>query len=105
LSCWSYRDNVFGVTTKFTISLPDDLAEYVRSTGNASAYVAEAVRRQKAIDATRKALEAVGVREVPTDEYEKIAADVAAIEMRRADPNRRAHLDAKLAEYSRRRRP
>jgi hypothetical protein len=91
------------MTTKFTISLPDDLAEHVRSQGNASGYIAEAVRRQKAIDVTRGALEAAGVHEVPADEYEKITADVAEIEKRRTDPDRRAYLDAKLAEFSRRR--
>jgi len=89
------------VTTKFTISLPDDLAEYVRSQGNASGYIAEAVQRQRTIDATRAALAAVGVEEVPREEYERIAADVAEINKRRKDPKRRAQLDAKLAEFRR----
>ncbi|HZM79601.1 MAG TPA: hypothetical protein VFC19_28040 [Candidatus Limnocylindrales bacterium] len=89
------------MTTKFTISLPDDLAEYVRSQGNASGYIAEAVQRQRTIDATRAALAAVGVEEVPREEYERIAADVAEINKRRKDPKRRAQLDAKLAEFRR----
>jgi hypothetical protein len=99
---WSYRDSLFGVTTKFTISLPDDLAEYVRAQANASGYIAEAVRRQRTIDATRAALAAVGLDEIPREEYERIAADVAEIKKRRQDPKRREQLDAKLAEFKRR---
>lgn len=90
------------MTTKFTISLPDDLAAYVRSTGNASGYIANAVRRQKAVDATRVALEAVGAPEISADAYRQLAVDTAAIRKRQADPARRAQLDAKLAEFKRR---
>jgi len=57
------------MTTKLTISLPDDLAEYVRSQGNASGYFAQAVRRQQAIDVTRKVLAVMGVHEVPSEVY------------------------------------
>lgn len=92
------------MTTKFTISLPDDLAEFVRSKENASGYIADAVRRQQAVDATRAALAAVGINEIPAEEYARIAAEVAAIEKRRAAPGRRAYLDAKLAEFGGRRR-
>lgn len=90
------------MTTKFTISLPDDLAAYVRSTGNASGYIANAVRRQKAVDATRIALEAVGVQEIPAEIYRQLAVDATATRKRQADPARRAQLDAKLAEFKRR---
>lgn len=89
------------MTTKFTISLPDDLAEYVRSQGNASGYIAEAVRRQKAIDVTWTALRAVGVVEVSPEFYAQMDAEVAELRKRRADPKRRAQLDAKLAEVLR----
>ncbi len=35
---------IHGMTTKIAVSLPDDVAEYLRSTGNASSTVAAAVR-------------------------------------------------------------
>jgi len=89
------------VTTKFTISLPDDLAEYVRSTGNASGYIADAVRRQKAIDITWVALRAAGVHEISPELYAQLDAEVAELRRRRADPKRRAQLDARLAEVLR----
>ncbi|HEX6682754.1 MAG TPA: hypothetical protein VF062_08165 [Candidatus Limnocylindrales bacterium] len=93
------------MTTKFTISLPDELAEYVRATDNASGYIAEAVRRQMAIDATRRANALVGVHEIPPEVYEQMDAEVAELRKRWADPERRAYLDAKLAEFGGRRRP
>lgn len=99
---WSHRDTLSGVTTKFTISLPDDLAEHVRSQGNASGYIAEAVRRQRTLDKTRAALVAVGIDEVPPEVYAQMDAEVAELRRRRADPKRRAYLDAKLAEFKRR---
>lgn len=77
------------------------LAKYVRSQGNASGYIAEAVRRQQTIDVTRKAFAAVGVHEIPPEVYAQMDAEVTQLRKRRADPKRRAHLDAKLAEILR----
>ncbi|MEU8075610.1 hypothetical protein AB0B31_09165 [Catellatospora citrea] len=92
------------MTAKFTISLPDDLAEVVRAQGNASGYIAEAVRMRQRLEATRNALAAVGVEEVPREEYERIARSVVEADARRADPDRRGRLDARLAELTRRER-
>lgn len=92
------------MTAKFTISLPDDLAEVVRSHGNASGYIAEAVRMRQRLEATRAALAAVGIEDVPREEYERIAGSVAEADARRADPERRRALDARLDELARRRR-
>ncbi|GAA1639594.1 hypothetical protein ACFQY4_13450 [Catellatospora bangladeshensis] len=92
------------MTAKFTISLPDDLAEVVRSGGNASGYIAEAVRMRQRLEATQVALAAVGVHDVPREEYERIARSVAESDARRSDPDRRRVLDARLDELARRRR-
>lgn len=75
--------------------------EYGRSQGNASGDIAEAVQRQRTIDATRAALAAVGIHEVPAEFYAWMDAEVAELRRRRADPKRRAYLDAKLAEMRR----
>lgn len=92
------------MTAKFTISLPDDLAEAVRAHGNASGYIAESVRMRQRLEATRNALAAVGVDEVPREEYERIARSVVEADARRSDPDRRRQLDARLAELTRRER-
>jgi hypothetical protein len=41
------------VTRKISISLPDDIAEHLDHIENASAYIAEAIRRQRKSERTR----------------------------------------------------
>jgi hypothetical protein len=48
------------MTKKITISLPDDLAERLAQEPNASAYVAESLRRRVAGEKTREILRSVG---------------------------------------------
>lgn len=91
------------MTVKFTISLPDELGDFVRSQENASGYIAEAVRMRQEIDATRAAISAVGIDEVPAEEYGKLAASYEALRARWNNPERRAQLDATLAELMLRR--
>jgi hypothetical protein len=92
------------MTAKFTISLPDDLGEFVRAQPNASRYIAEAVRTRQRLDATRAALAAVGLQEVPGAEYERIIQSVVELDARHAEPGRRRHLDARLDALLDRRR-
>ncbi|MEV5211917.1 hypothetical protein AB0K35_31030 [Micromonospora sp. NPDC053740] len=48
------------MTKKITISLPDDLADRLTDEPNASAYVAESLRRRVAGEKTREILRQVG---------------------------------------------
>ena len=48
------------MTKKITISLPDDLADRLADESNASAYVAESLRRRVAGEKTREILRNVG---------------------------------------------
>ncbi|MET8041238.1 hypothetical protein ABZU25_10250 [Micromonospora sp. NPDC005215] len=50
------------MTKKITISLPDDLAERLTQEPNASAYVAESLRRRVAGERTREILRSVGFK-------------------------------------------
>lgn len=88
------------MTVKLTISLPDELGDFVKAQDNASGYIAEAVRVRQRIDATRAALKAVGVDNVPSEEYARIAASHAELQRRWADPARREYLDQRLAEFA-----
>ncbi|WP_117208196.1 hypothetical protein [Allorhizocola rhizosphaerae] len=91
------------MTVKLTVSLPDELGDFVKAQGNASRYVADAVRIRQRIDATAAALAAVNVHEVPAEEYARIAASHADLRKRWADPARREYLDGRLRELTRRR--
>jgi hypothetical protein len=42
------------MTRKLSISLPDDVAEHLDHVENASAYIAEAIRRQRRSERTRE---------------------------------------------------
>ncbi|MEU8007318.1 hypothetical protein AB0B66_39675 [Catellatospora sp. NPDC049111] len=78
-----------------SIGLPDDFA----AAGSAGGIASEHIR-----EATRNVLAAVGVGQVPRDEYARIARSVAEADARRSDPDRRRQLDLRLAELTRRER-
>ena len=90
------------MTIKMTVSLPDELGLFLKSQGNASAYVAESVRRRRAADQTREALAAVGITEVPAAEIERFRRANQEILARTNNPARRAELAARLEELTRR---
>ncbi|MEU7825233.1 hypothetical protein [Catellatospora sp. NPDC049133] len=71
--------------------LPDDYAAAVSAGGIVSEHIREA---------TRNALAAVGVDQVPRDQYARIARSVAEADARRSDPDRRRQLDLRLAELT-----
>jgi len=54
------------MTRKISISLPDDLAEHLDNVENASAYIAEALRRRRNADRVREHFAARGL--IITDE-------------------------------------
>jgi hypothetical protein len=71
------------MTAKMTISVPDDVAEYLRSTGNASAEVVTAVRPRQTDARRRRQREgALALAEhLNNSSPEQIAEDQALIEM------------------------
>ncbi|MFE9919369.1 hypothetical protein ACFYPG_29865 [Micromonospora sp. NPDC005553] len=63
------------MTKKITISLPDDLAERLTEEPNASAYVAESLRRRVAGERTREILRQVGF-EITDEDVARVHAEM-----------------------------
>ncbi|GAB4057947.1 hypothetical protein [Catellatospora paridis] len=82
------------MTAEFAANQADDSADGSRACDEGTA--------SQVREATRRALAAVGVEQVPLDEYERIARSVFEADVRRSDPDRRRRLDERLAEYTRR---
>jgi hypothetical protein len=83
------------MTTKISISLPDDIAERLSHQPNVSAYVAEALRHRMRMDRTRELLASSGYQltDVDVAEGRKIL-DAAAQQM---TPDLAAQADTLLA--------
>ncbi|MCI0686108.1 MAG: hypothetical protein L0Y54_02560 [Sporichthyaceae bacterium] len=90
------------MTKKITVSLPDDVAERLEHEDNASAYVADAIRRRMAAETARAQLEAAGF--AITDEGLKAAEAEYAAALASISPEQRAHAEALSAEVRRARR-
>ena len=70
------------MTRKLSITLPDDVAEHLDNVPNASAYIAEAIRRRRRSERTRAMLASHGV-EVTDEGIAAAGARLRALEDRR----------------------
>jgi hypothetical protein len=73
------------MTRKFSISLPDEVAAVLDGVDNASAYIAEAIRRQDRRDRTRDVFARRGVT-LTEDGIAAASARLRAAEARRRRP-------------------
>ncbi|MGH3716331.1 MAG: hypothetical protein ACRDT4_23155 [Micromonosporaceae bacterium] len=67
------------MTKKITVSLPDDVAERLEYERNASAYVAEAIRRRMLSEQVREQLRAVGIN-VTDEDIAKVDEEMKRLE-------------------------
>jgi len=75
--------NLLGMTRRFSISLPDDVAAELDHVDNASAYIAEAVRMRRRRERTREVLTNAGYR-VTDDGVRRMRERVRDLEERLA---------------------
>lgn len=77
-----YRGRLVGVTRRFSISLPDDIAAQLDHVENASAYIAECIRLRRRRDTVSQVLSDAGY-EITPEGVERMRQRVHELERRR----------------------
>lgn len=93
------RDSVAGMTKQVTISLPDDVAEFLSRVSDASEFVADAVRRRMIGEQVREELRAAGFN-ITDEGVAEARAEIDRLR-RNITPKLRAEAAALYAEVMR----